>query len=202
MTRIKLCGIRRITEIDVINTLKPDYVGFVFAPKSKRAVTKQTAEELRLRLHRDIKTVGVFVDEELSVVTELLQAGIIDIAQLHGHETEEYIGRLKDVSGKPVIRALRIRKKEDLALADTCAADHILLDAGAGDGVTFDWTWLQTVKRPYFLAGGLNPENVGGAVQMLRPFGVDVSSGIETDGVKDFEKMRAFVEAVRQQDEK
>ena len=197
MTVIKLCGLRRPLDIVAANGLKPDYIGFVFARKSKRYVEPEKAMELKQLLLPDIKAVGVFVNEELPVVADLLNKGVIDVAQLHGSESEEYVAELKKATGKPVIRAFKVAAAEDVESAVKSAADYILLDAGAGDGVTFDWSIVKDVKRPFFLAGGLNPENVTDAVAAVHPYAVDVSSGIETDGFKDIDKMTAFVKAVR-----
>ena len=200
MTRIKMCGLRRSEDIEAVNRLAPEYIGFVFAPASRRYVSPAEAAGLRQALRPEIRAVGVFVNEEIRTVTRLLQEGIIDIAQLHGNEDAEYISRLRDSAGKPVIRAFRVKEEADLRVAEGSPADMILLDAGAGDGKTFDWSLLASVSRPYFLAGGLTPENAAEAVERFRPFAVDVSSGIETNGFKDFEKMRAFVRAVRGRD--
>jgi len=197
MTVIKLCGLRRPLDIVAANGLKPDYIGFVFARKSKRYVEPEKAMELKQLLLSDIKAVGVFVNEELPVVADLLNKGVIDVAQLHGSESEEYVAELKKATGKPVIRAFKVAAAEDVESAVKSAADYILLDAGAGDGVTFDWSIVKDVKRPFFLAGGLNPGNVADAVSAVHPYAVDVSSGIETDGFKDIDKMTAFVKAVR-----
>ncbi len=197
MTRIKICGLRRQEDIGAVNGFGPDYIGFVFFPGSRRYVKPEEARTLRKGLAPDIESVGVFVDEEPERVAELLEEGIIDIAQLHGHEDETYLARLRKLTGKPLIKAFRIRSAENALQAQDSSADAILLDAGAGDGKTFDWRWLETVTRPYFLAGGLNPENVGKAVRTLKPYAVDVSSGVETDGFKDIMKMRAFVSAVK-----
>lgn len=197
MTEIKLCGLRRPLDIVAANGLKPEYIGFVFARKSKRYVGPEKAMELKQLLLPDIKAVGVFVNEELSVVADLLNKGVIDVAQLHGSESEEYVAELKKATGKPVIRAFKVATADDVATAVTSSADYILLDAGAGDGVTFDWSIVKDVKRPFFLAGGLNPGNVADAVAAVHPYAVDVSSGIETDGFKDIDKMTAFVKAVR-----
>lgn len=197
MTVIKLCGLRRPLDIVAANGLKPEYIGFVLARKSKRYVEPEKAMELKQLLLPDIKAVGVFVNEELSVVADLLNKGVIDVAQLHGSESEEYVAELKKATGKPVIRAFKVATAEDVAAAVTSSADYILLDAGAGDGVTFDWSIVKDVKRPFFLAGGLNPGNVADAVAAVHPYAVDVSSGIETDGFKDIDKMTAFVKAVR-----
>ena len=197
MTKIKFCGLTGDCDIDAANELRPEYVGFVFAPKSKRYVTPERAAELKRRLADGIKAVGVFVNDDLYHVAELLNRGVIDIAQLHGSEDEEYIGQLRQLTGKPVIRAFRIKTAEDIAEAEKCTADHVLLDSGAGTGEVFDWSLIKNVKRPYFLAGGLSPDNVENAVEQLSPYAVDVSSGIETDGVKDKAKMAAFAAAVR-----
>lgn len=197
MTRIKLCGLTRPRDVEAANAVKPDYVGFVFAPKSKRYVTPQQAAELRALLAPGIRAVGVFVNETVERVAELLNGGVIDLAQLHGGEDGAYIGRLRALTGRPVLQAFRVQSAEDVRRAEESAADGILLDSGAGSGESFDWTLLERVSRPYFLAGGLDPDNVKQAVERLRPYGVDVSSGIETDGKKDPAKMAAFVAAVR-----
>ena len=197
MTKIKFCGLTGDCDIDAANELRPEYVGFVFAPKSKRYVTPERAAELKRRLADGIKAVGVFVNDNLYHVAELLNRGVIDIAQLHGSEDEEYIGQLRQLTGKPVIRAFRIKTAEDIAEAEKCTADHVLLDSGAGTGEVFDWKLIKNMKRPYFLAGGLSPDNVENACEQLTPYAVDVSSGIETDGVKDKAKMAAFAAAVR-----
>ena len=198
-TRIKMCGLRRPEDIEAVNELKPEYIGFVFFPGSKRYVTPETAKTLRAGLDPEIKAVGVFVDEDPETVARLLEEDVFDIAQLHGHEDETYLAALRQKTNKPLIRAFRIRCAEDAQRAQDSTAEQILLDAGAGDGKTFDWNWLKDVKRPYFLAGGLNPENAGEAVRELKPYAVDVSSGIEIEGYKDINKMRAFVRAVRKE---
>ena len=201
MTGIKFCGLRREEDILTANELRPDYIGFVFAEKSRRAVTRETAARLRTLLRDDIPAVGVFVDAQPETVAFLLEEGIINLAQLHGREDAEYIARLRDLSDKPVIQAFRIRNSGDVKRAEKSSADYVLLDAGAGDGKTFEWELAESVARPYFLAGGLTPENAEEAVERLHPFALDVSSGIETDGVKDPEKMRAFMRAVRRREE-
>ena len=201
MTGIKFCGLRREEDILTANELRPDYIGFVFAEKSRRAVTRETAARLRALLRVDIPAVGVFVDAQPETVAFLLEEGIINLAQLHGREDAEYIARLRDLSGKPIIQAFRIRSSGDVKRAEKSSADYVLLDAGAGDGKTFEWELAESVARPCFLAGGLTPENAGEAVERLHPFALDVSSGIETDGVKDPEKMRAFMRAVRRREE-
>ena len=200
MTKIKLCGLSRPCDILTANELKPEYIGFVFAPKSKRYIDPQKAAQLKELLSSDIRAVGVFVDEAPDTVAALLNSGVIDIAQLHGSEDEAYIQRLRQRTDQPIIKAFQIKTCHDLAEAEVCTADHILLDSGAGTGNVFDWSVLQDVKRPYFLAGGLSPDNVGDAVRLLHPYAVDVSSGIETDGRKDEEKAAAFIAAVRKEE--
>ena len=201
MTRIKMCGLRRPEDIEAAGELLPEYIGFVFFPGSKRYVAPETARALKAGLNPGIRTVGVFVDAKPETVAKLLSDGTIDMAQLHGSEDEAYLADLRKRTDKPLIRAFRVRGAEDALRAQASSADEILLDAGAGDGNTFDWSWLRQVKRPYFLAGGLTPENAGRAVRELKPYAVDVSSGIETGGFKDIVKMRAFVRAVRMENE-
>lgn len=203
MTKIKLCGLSRPCDIEAANQLKPDYIGFVFAPKSKRYVSVEKAAELKALLSPEIKAVGVFVKESPETVAQLLNTGIIDIAQLHGGENEEYIRRLRELTDKPVIQAFRIDGEEDIAAAQGSSADLVLLDSGSGGtGTVFNWELIKHLQRPYFLAGGLGLGNVKDAVQALKPYAVDVSSGIETDGVKDRAKMEQFVAAVKEENSK
>lgn len=200
MTKIKLCGLSRPQDIEAANALMPDYVGFVFATKSRRYVTPERAAALKALLAPAIRAVGVFVDEQAEQVAALLRDGVIDLAQLHGSEDEAYIARLRSLTDRPIIQAFRIRTAADLAAVEQSAADFILLDSGAGSGARFDWTLLKNVRRPYFLAGGLDCANAAEAVRTLHPYALDVSSGIETDGKKDYEKMAAFVAAVRKEE--
>lgn len=198
MTKIKLCGLSRVCDIEKANELKPDYIGFVFFVKSKRNVTAEKAKELRALLSPEIKAVGVFVDELPEKVAMLLKDGIIDIAQLHGHEDETYIKKLRSLTDKPIIKAFRVDSESDVIRANESTADYVLLDSGdGGTGTAFDWNVLKAVRRPYFLAGGLDAYIVREAIDLLEPYAVDVSSGIETNGLKDKEKMTAFVNSVR-----
>lgn len=203
MTKIKLCGLSRICDIEAANELKPEYIGFVFAKKSRRYVSPEKAAELRRVLSSDIRAVGVFVNESPENIAELLNSGIIDVAQLHGNEDDEYIKRLRTLTDKTVIKAFRIDSEKDVADAMSSSADYVLLDSGSGGtGTAFDWELIKNIQRPYFLAGGLDIHNVESAVKDLMPYAVDVSSGIETDGYKDRNKMAAFVGAVRKEDRK
>lgn len=196
--KIKLCGLMRPSDIEAVNLLHPDLVGFVFEKNSRRYVSLERARTLKELLHPDILAVGVFVDEEPEEVAALLSAGVIDLAQLHGKESEAYISRLRELTEKPLIKAFSVREEGDIEKACESSADFVLLDAGSGGtGTAFDRELLAGMNHPYFLAGGLAASNVGEAVKRWRPYAVDVSSGIETDGVKDVEKMQAFVECVR-----
>ena len=199
MTKLKMCGLSRIEDIQAANAIKPDYIGFVFAEISKRRVSALEASKLKSKLDPEIKAVGVFLDDKLDFVASMLNLGIVDLVQLHGSENEAYIEKVREITNKPIIKAFIIRSKEDVERAERSTADYILLDGGKGQGKAFDWSLLKDIKRPYFLAGGLNPENVGDAVKALKPYAVDVSTGIETDGVKDREKMTAFAGAVREE---
>lgn len=199
MTRVKLCGMMQPADIACANRLQPDYVGFVFAEASKRCVSAAQARVMKAQLMPGIQVVGVFVDAPEEEVAALLNEGTIDIAQLHGHEAETYIARLRQLTEKPLIQAFRITSAEDVARANASSAEHVLLDAGGGSGTRFDWALLENVTRPYFLAGGLDATNVAAAIRELHPYAVDVSSGIETNGHKDPEKMTAFMTQVRRE---
>ena len=156
MTKIKLCGLSRLEDIQAANRLRPDYVGFVFASKSCRYVTPTQAKTLKEVLDEGIQAVGVFVDAPVEQVASLLNRGVIDVAQLHGHEEDGYIQILRQQTERPIWQAFRVARVGDLAAAQTSAADCILLDSGAGTGKVFDWDLLQYIHRPYFLAGGLD----------------------------------------------
>lgn len=200
MTKIKFCGMMRPQDITAANALHPDYIGFVFASKSRRNVTVAQAAKLKALLDPGIKAVGVFVNVQPEDIAKVLAEGVIDIAQLHGQEDETYIRTLRTLTNKPIIKAYRINTTEDLALATMYSSDSLLLDSGTGGtGTTFDWTLLQSFPRSYFLAGGLNENNVAEAIRNYHPYAVDVSSGIETDGRKDPKKMAAFAAAVRKE---
>ncbi len=197
MTKIKLCGLSREEDIKAANILMPDFIGFVFAEKSKRFISGDKAVTLKKILDPKILSAGVFVDEKIEIVAEYLENNLIDLAQLHGNEDEIYIKNLRKFTDKPIIKAFKIKNEKNLLEAEKSTADYVLLDAGAGDGKIFDWSLIKNFNRPYFLAGGLNPENVAEAVKKLNPFAVDVSSGIEVNLIKDPEKMKKFVKKVR-----
>lgn len=199
MTKIKICGLYRSCDIRYVNTVRPDWCGFILNfPKSHRSLTPERVRELRQELDGGITPVGVFVDQPVEAVAELLNDGTIAVAQLHGGESEDYIAALRAAApGFPIWKAFRVRGAEDLAAAEASSADLVVLDSGQGSGERFDWSLGKAVKRPFLLAGGLTPENIPQAVEQLHPYGVDLSSGVETDRRKDLEKMRAAVEAAR-----
>lgn len=198
MTKIKFCGLKRPCDIEFVNLLQPEYIGFVFAPKSKRYVSPEEAARLRAQLSGRITPVGVFVNEPPEAVAALLARGVIEIAQLHGGEDETYLQALRKRTDRPVIKAFRIASEADIEAARRCTADFVLLDSGSGGtGTAFDWTLIRDIGRSYFLAGGLDAGNVREAVARYQPYAVDVSSGIETDGGKSKAKMEAFIRAVR-----
>ncbi|MBU9737995.1 phosphoribosylanthranilate isomerase [Diplocloster agilis] len=203
MTKVKICGLRTPDDIGYVNQLKPDYAGFVFAP-SKRQVSLLLALRMRVRLAPQIRAVGVFVNEPLETVAALCRQKIIDIVQLHGDEDASYIGRLKEQTAVPVIRAVRVQNKEQVLEAEQLPCDYLLLDTFVegqygGSGKQFDPSLIpEQLQKPYFLAGGLDEHNVREILTRCRPFAVDVSSGVETNGYKDFDKIRRFLEAVRQ----
>ena len=200
MTKIKICGLMREQDIIYANLLHPDYIGFVFAPTSRRYVSPETARQLRRTLHPRILAVGVFVNANVYQVADLLNEGTIQIAQLHGQEDAAYLKTLRSLTQAPLIQAFTIDHAESVKKAEASLADYILLDHGAGGtGKTFDWSLIQQVARPYFLAGGLKASNVAEALQTLHPYAVDTSSGVETNHFKDLTKLTHFISAIRTQ---
>ena len=197
-TKIKLCGLFHPEDIDYANRVHPDYIGFVFWEHSKRKVSSEQASVFRKSLKPGIEVVGVFVDAPCEEIISLLEDGIIDIAQLHGEENEEDIQYIKAVTGKPVVKAVKVRDRYDVEAWLDSAADYLLFDSGMGSGISFDWGLLSGVDRDFFVAGGLHIDNLSEVLDTLAPYAVDLSSGVETDGVKDFEKMKAVVNLVRE----
>ncbi|MDD3367720.1 MAG: phosphoribosylanthranilate isomerase [Lachnospiraceae bacterium] len=212
MKKIKLCGMFRSQDIKYANAIKPDFVGFVFA-KSKRQITLEQATEFSWQLDTEIQAVGVFVNEEIKNIVTLCKQDAIQLVQLHGDENRDYIEQLRDEirKAKPsgsglnpikIIKAVRISSKEDALAADTLPVDYLLLDATStkavgGTGEQFDWSQIPELEHPYFLAGGIGLHNIDEALKTTA-YGIDTSSGIETEGVKDPEKMRKMVAAVKQ----
>lgn len=201
MTRIKVCGLTREEEITAVNRWRPDYIGFVFA-SSRRRVTYEQARHLKEDLDPCIKAVGVFTNEPVQFIVQLCQAKIIDVVQLHGDETEEYIRELKQETTCPVIKAIRVQSTKQILQAETLSCDLLLLDTYqkglyGGSGKTFDRALIPSLHKPFFLAGGLESGNIAQAVRECHPFGIDVSSGAETAGLKDETKIRQIIEIIR-----
>ncbi len=200
--RIKLCGLRTREDVDAVNAVLPEYTGFIFDPTRKRYIAPEQAEDLRRRLDPRIRPVGVFVNAGTQEILDVLERCRLDAVQLHGRETEEDILALREqaASGRGlfIIKAFRIDSSEDVRRAEASPADMILLDHGpGGTGEAFDWSLLAGCRRPFMLAGGLTPDNVQAAIACCTPWGVDASSSLETDGRKDPEKIRRFVQSVR-----
>lgn len=200
MTKIKICGLFRQRDIDIVNEALPDYIGFVFA-ESRRRVTPEHAALLKAKLDPRIKAVGVFVNSKIGEVAELMNAGIIDLVQLHGGEDAAYIHELTRRSRCPVIKAVRVQSAAQVLAAEALPCDYLLLDAYhkdvcGGTGTSFDYTLIPRLTKPYFLAGGLNAGNVNKALE-LQPYCLDISSGVETDGVKDAVKIKEMTRIIR-----
>ncbi|MCR4662393.1 MAG: phosphoribosylanthranilate isomerase [Endomicrobiaceae bacterium] len=193
--KIKICGLFRDCDMDFVNEAKPDFIGFVFA-KSHRQVSIETAEKLKNKLDKNILSVGVFVNEDINKIIEICTKKIIDIVQLHGDEDDNYINELKKVCNKKIIKAVKVKTGKDIIRWRNSQADWLMFDAGKGEGKTFDWSVLKNFVRPYFLAGGINENNVEQVIK-LNPYCIDVSSGVETNKVKDKNKILNIVRRVK-----
>ena len=218
MTKVKMCGLFRNIDIEYANKLMPDYIGFVFYKKSHRYVNAEMASILKSELNHDIKTVGVFVNDDIYFISELVRKKIIDVVQLHGTENESYIKKLRESCSNPTLEIIKALQIKDCNTSDlisrlynqqhdfnyinfdySCYPNYYLFDSGMGSGSTFDWKILNTINKyhfPIFLAGGINPGNVETAIKEVKPFAIDVSSGIETDKFKDFSKMKDLIDKV------
>ena len=213
MQKIKLCGMMKPCDIEYANRVKPDFVGFIFA-NTRRKISAAQAKQFREALDAEIPAVGVFVNEDIPVIASLVQDGCIDMIQLHGEEDADYIRCLREVCDVPVIKAVKVQTVEQIRQTAALPVDYLLLDTYrkgvlGGTGEAFDWELLREAKavagdtaegelfgKPYFLAGGLHAGNLREAAA-LGSYGLDVSSGIETDGSKDFDKMAEVMELVR-----
>lgn len=200
--KVKICGLRRQEDIAYANALQPDFIGFVFYEKSKRAVTIEQALELKKHLAKNIKAVGVFVNAEQSLIVKLVHLGAIDMVQLHGDEDALYCKSLREQLKVPIIKAVRVRDAASLDGLENYAADYFLFDTFApgaygGTGKRFDLSLVDKITKPYFIAGGLKAANVSEVIKNTQAFAVDVSGGVEIAGLKDKEKMSAFIAQVR-----
>lgn len=207
-TKIKICGLTRPRDVEAVNAARPDYIGFVFA-ESRRRLTPQQALSLKRQLDPEIQSVGVFVNASLETVLDITSQGILDIVQLHGDEPPAFAERVRRKTGCPVVKAFRIKGEESLAaLKAYDQADYLLLDAYnknvyGGTGRAFNWELLDEnrSKKPFFLAGGLKIENIEKAIRTVRPYGVDISSGVETNGCKDPGKIEEIIKRIRRFDQ-
>jgi len=195
--KIKFCGLMTEADIEVANKLHPDWVGFVCVPSSRRYRSLETFRKMKERLDTSIPSVAVVVDASDDELEAIRLSGIADILQFHGTESPERILEWNARFDGPIWKAFSMQSVESVDSANESPADLVLLDTGkGGTGQTFDWSLLADITRPYLLAGGINSENVGLAVDRWHPYGLDVSSGIETDGVKDPNKMKQILRAI------
>jgi len=187
-TRLKICGIKRVEDVDIINQIKPDFIGFVFA-QSKRRIDLKTAINLRKLIDSKIISVGVFVDEDIDNIVSAVNTKAIDIVQLHGNEDVKYIKRLKQKVDVKIIKTVIVDKNEGINI-DYCNSDFLLIDSGYGSGKTFNWDVSIKTNKPLFVAGGINIDNIEKAYKRFNPYAFDLSTSVEVDGFKDFNKIR------------
>lgn len=190
MAKLKICGLRRVEDIDYVNELKPDYIGFILSGGFKRSIDFETAQMLKGRLSKDIKAVGVFVNEDKEYIDKFIKNNIIDTVQLHGNEEPEFCKGF-DV---PVIKYFNPKTFNRINEYDT---DYFLFDSGTGTGREFDWSTLPECEKPFFLAGGINKDNLKRALDEVKPFGIDLSSAVETNGFKDYNKIKEIAEIMK-----
>lgn len=212
--KVKICGIRRMEDVEIINRYLPDYAGFVFA-KSKRQVLPDEAKRLAANIDGRIKKVGVFVDQPIELLAELLIEETVDYLQLHGGEDTAYERKLCQIleekgiknPSERLIKAYRIKNKEDFEKMSPTACKYLLLDAFSvkcegGNGESFDWShinkWKTSNKKPFFLAGGIGLHNVKEAIADVKPYAIDVSSSLEENGFKSEEKIKEFMERIKE----
>lgn len=206
MAKIKICGLKTIEGINCANEFLPDYVGFVFA-KSKRQITDEAAAVLKRHLSPRINSIGVFVNDEIEHISKLTNDGVINMIQLHGDEDILFINRLRKLTDCPIIKAVRVQSEQDITDAKRINADYLLLDSFVngkygGSGKCFDKSLIPNDIGYYFLAGGLNKDNIVESIEQCNPFCVDISSGVETDGFKDSKKIKEIITLVRNQEAK
>ena len=200
MVKIKICGLKRLEDIEIVNKYMPDYMGFVFAD-TKRKVSHELARQLKDKLDPEIISVGIFVDAPKEEIVELFENGTIEMAQLHGLESEDYIKDLKAMTDNRliVIKAIEMSQDTDLLKYDSSNADYLLLDSGKGSGKTFDWRLIRKdLKKDFFLAGGLNKDNVTQAIEEFEPYAVDLSSSLEVNGFKNEDKIKEIMEIINE----
>lgn len=192
MSKIKICGLRRAEDIEYVNAAEPDYIGFILTPGFRRSIDKQTAQALKAKLKSTIAAVGVFVDDDINKINSYVGAGIIDIVQLHGNESAEYCRGIN----APVIKYFKCDENTAEKIKEYDVA-YFLFDSGTGTGKAFDWRKIPKTEKPFFLAGGISADNVKQAITEVKPYAIDVSSSVETDGIKDFHKIKKITEMVK-----
>jgi phosphoribosylanthranilate isomerase len=198
MTKIKICGLKREEDILFVNEYRPDFIGFVFA-KSKRQIGFDTAKKLKNILNENIKSVGVFVNDTIENIRELCENKIIDLIQLHGNESSSYIFELRKKISIPIIKAVAVAENFTIPDLDV---NYFLFDTlnkenFGGTGKSFDWNKIKNFKQPYFLAGGLNSTNIEIAIKKIKPFCIDISSGVETNEIKDKNKINEVMRILK-----
>ena len=206
--KIKLCGMRRPEDIGYVNEAKPDFIGFILAEGYRRTISAEQAARLAASLENGIKAVGVFIDQPAEFLAEAAETIGLYAVQLHGSEDAEYISRLRKLTNVQIWKAARVRTADDIHNADSLRADMLVLDsfspdAHGGTGKTADWELIKNVMTvtPYLLAGGIDINNISEAMEILpQGCGIDISSGIETDGVKDPHKIKAIMNILRKVD--
>lgn len=198
MTKVKVCGISHEQEINLMNELKPDYVGFVFSTKSKKFIAPEHAGYLRSKLRKGIRSVGVFENAKIEEVALAVEVAGLDMIQLRGSETGEYIAVLREYVRCPIIRAFKVKSAMEAERAMYTTADYVMLDS-VKSGQSFDWKMIGSARRrEYFLKGGINVDNVQQALSIEpQPYALDVSTGVESNRVKDYRKVMKFLLAVR-----
>ncbi len=201
---IKFCGIRRKEDVEFCNTLLPEYMGMILSQGFKRTISAELAAELVRQKNAAIKAVGIFVNEAPKQIADIAKETLIDIIQLHGDETAETVFEIKRLIGLPIWKAVRVRNEQDIRSAEKLGVDRLILEGFApgkigGEGMKADWELLSAAKPqiPFFLAGGITPENIREGIASVKPDGVDISGGIETNGIKDFNKMRKIANIIR-----
>lgn len=190
MAKLKICGLKRVEDIEYVNELKPDYIGFILSEGFKRSIDFKTAQMLKNNLSPDIKAVGVFVNEDKEYIDKFIKNNIIDTVQLHGNEEPEFCKGF-DV---PVIKCFNPKTFNRINEYDT---DYFLFDSGMGTGEKFDWRILPECEKPFFLAGGINKDNLKRALDEVNPFGIDLSSAVERNGFKDYNKIKEIAEIMK-----
>lgn len=198
MTLVKICGLMRAEDADAVNAAGPDFAGFILSQGFRRSISAERAAAISARLNSSITPVGVFVDETEEYIAPFVEQKTIRAVQLHGSEDESLVRALKErFPDTLVIKAFKVKGADDVAAANASGADLVLLDNGQGTGERFDWSVLDSAARPYILAGGLGPGNVSAAIEQLHPYAVDMSSGVETNGQKDPQKIMEAVKGVQ-----